>query len=175
EAEKKLNQVHANTKVILEKAQVGVVVIGRDKKIIWANERTRKMAGVENIDDLIGKSCGEYLCPAAQDKCPFLDLKKRVDNSERILRRKDGREIPIIKTVNEINFDNKDVLLETFIDISERKKVETSLRNNLDDLEQFRKVTVDRENRMIELKKEVNRLCKEIGRTEKYDLSFLNE
>ena len=129
-AENQLKQAHTNTKVILERTQVGVVVIGKDKKIRWANECIRKMAGVENIDVLIGKSCGKYLCPAAQDKCPILDLNKRIDNSERIFRREDGREMPIIKTVNEINFDNEDVLLETFIDITNRKKAEEALKES---------------------------------------------
>ena len=92
-----------------------------------------------------------------------------------MFRRDDGKEIPIIQTVNKINFDNEDVLLETFIDITERKRVEIELRKNLEDLEQFKQVTVDRENRMIELKKQVNKLCEDIGKPSKYDLSFLNE
>ena len=48
EAKKMLEQAHANTKNILEHTKVGVVVVGRDKKIRWVNESARKMAGVEN-------------------------------------------------------------------------------------------------------------------------------
>jgi PAS domain S-box-containing protein len=124
QAKKAIEQSHTNTKTILEKTQVGVVVIGKDKKIRWANESAIKMAGIENVDVIIGKSCNEYLCPAEQNKCPILDENKKVDNSERILRRYDGKVIPIIKTVNEINFNNENVLLETFIDITERKQAE---------------------------------------------------
>jgi len=43
----------------------------------------------------------------------------------------------------------------------------------LEDLENFKKTTIDRENKMIELKKEVNGLSKELGKSEPYDLSFL--
>ncbi len=126
-AKKAIEQANANTKLILEKAPFGVVVISKEKKIKWANESVIKMAGVENLENLIGKGCGEYLCPAEQDNCPILDQNMKVDNSERIFRRFDGTEIPIIKTVNEIKFDNEDVLLETFIDIIELKKTEEEL------------------------------------------------
>ena len=48
----------------------------------------------------------------------------------------------------------------------------TQLEAKVSELQRFVDVTVDREDRMIELKKEVNALCKEFGRTEPYDLSF---
>jgi len=77
---------------------------------------------------VLGKNCGEYLCPAEQNECPILDKTQHVDNSERIFRRKNGKEIPIIKTVIEINMDGEEVLLETFVDITERKRIEENLR-----------------------------------------------
>ena len=123
-AEEELERAHASTKLILEKVQFGVVIIGKDKKIRWINETARKMAGIENVDVMLGKPCYEYLCPTEQNKCPILDEGQKVDNSERIFRQYNGKEIPIIKTVNEINFDNENVLLETFIDITERKQAE---------------------------------------------------
>ena len=126
--EKRLSQSHARTKAILEATQFGVVLISRDRKIKWANEHTCRMAGVDSVEDLLGKSCVDYLCPAEQDKCPIFDLAQRVDASERILRRFDGKEIPILKTVREIEFDNEQVLLETFVDISAQKRVEAELQ-----------------------------------------------
>jgi PAS domain S-box-containing protein len=127
EAEEVLRRAHENIKTILEKAPFGVVVIGRDRKIKRVNDTALKMAGVENADVMLGRNCGEYLCPAQQKECPILDKGQQVDNSERIFRNKDGKEIPIIKTVTEINIDGEDVLLEIFIDNSERKRVEEAL------------------------------------------------
>ncbi|MCK5581418.1 MAG: PAS domain S-box protein [Candidatus Omnitrophica bacterium] len=129
-AEDELQKAHKNTRIILEKAFFGVVIIGKDRKIRWANENVVKMSGVENLDALVGKKCGEYLCPAQQHECPILDQKQEVDNSERILRRVDGKEIPIIKTVKEITFNNEDVLLETFVDITRQKKTEEALKQS---------------------------------------------
>lgn len=60
-------------------------------------------------------------------------------------------------------------------DITERKQEEMRLNSLVKDLQQFKETTIDRENKMIELKKEINKLSKELGKPEPYDLSFLNE
>ena len=53
-------------------------------------------------------------------------------------------------------------------DITERKRAEAERLQKLDELQRFHELTVDRELRMIELKKEVNALLKKSGRPEKY-------
>lgn len=52
--------------------------------------------------------------------------------------------------------------------ISERKKSEELLRRHNAELEQFNKLATGRELRMIELKQEINALCRELGRKEPY-------
>ncbi len=53
-------------------------------------------------------------------------------------------------------------------DIHERKEAEKAVKEKVNQLESFNKLMVGRENRMIELKREVNHLLKELGRTVKY-------
>lgn len=127
QAEQALAQAYNNLKSIFEKLPFGVVIIERNRKIRWANQMAYHMAGVKSLDEIQGQQCGAYLCPAQQNQCPILDKKQTVDNSERILRRKDGQIIPIIKTVIETQFQGDDVLLEAFIDISKRKQAEAAL------------------------------------------------
>jgi len=55
------------------------------------------------------------------------------------------------------------------IDITERKKVEEEQKKLIEDLEETNKIMVGRELMMVELKKEVNKLSKELGRPEPYD------
>jgi PAS domain S-box-containing protein len=55
-------------------------------------------------------------------------------------------------------------------DITETKNAEKALKQKIDELEQFNDLTVDRELRMIELKKEVNKLLSEAGKEEKYKI-----
>jgi PAS domain S-box-containing protein len=122
-------------KTILHKSPFGVVVVDRQRRIRWANEYARAMAQVESVDIMLGKDCGQYLCPAAQSHCPILDMNQTVDNSERILRRHDGVEIPILKTVTQAEVDGEEVLIETFIDNTERKQAEEQLRATLAEVE----------------------------------------
>ena len=60
-------------------------------------------------------------------------------------------------------------------DITERKRAENELRASNDDLARFNRAAVDRELRMIELKKEINALCAELGQPPKYPLDFEKE
>lgn len=57
-------------------------------------------------------------------------------------------------------------------DRAQLKQAQASLEAKVAELERFKEVTVGREQRMIELKKEVNGLNRALGRPEPYDLTF---
>ncbi len=56
-------------------------------------------------------------------------------------------------------------------DISERKRIERELKRSLDDLERFNRFMVGREQRNLELKKEINLLCAEQGKPPLYSVN----
>ncbi len=122
-------------KDILKRCPFGVVLIGKDRNIRWANEAACNIAAVNDLSMIAGRPCSEYLCPEGECLCPVLDEGLAVANSERILRRSDGSTIPILKTVMEVELGGEAVLLETFTDISEQKKAESSLTKALKELE----------------------------------------
>ena len=49
--------------------------------------------------------------------------------------------------------------------MSERNKVEIELKDKIEELKIFKKITIDRELKMIELKNELDKLCKKLGAT----------
>jgi PAS domain S-box-containing protein len=55
-------------------------------------------------------------------------------------------------------------------DITERKRAEEELQQNMEELERFSKLAVGREDRMIELKKEINEILQGLGQAEKYKI-----
>jgi hypothetical protein len=67
--------------------------------------------------------------------------------------------------------DNKPLyFLPVIIDITKRKQAEISLINKNNELNEMNSVMIGRELRMIELKNEINKLLKEMGKEEKYEI-----
>ena len=56
-------------------------------------------------------------------------------------------------------------------DITEKKKTEDELLRKNKELEEFNQFSVDREIKMIELKKEINTLLKNLGKSQKYSIN----
>ena len=80
-----------------------------------------------------------------------------------------GRRIDIRTSCEVMLHEGRPVKLTgIFQDITERKHTEKTLKEHNRDLERFNKMAVGRELRMIELKKEVNALDRELGRNEPY-------
>jgi len=55
--------------------------------------------------------------------------------------------------------------------ITERKQTEQKLKEKINDLERFNSLTVDRELRMVELKKEINSILEKVGKKPKYKIA----
>lgn len=58
-------------------------------------------------------------------------------------------------------------------DITAQKQAERQLKKNVAELEQFNRLAVGRELRMIELKRQVNEMARAAGLDEPYDLAFV--
>ena len=59
-----------------------------------------------------------------------------------------------------------------FLDITARKDAEQLLHENMQELQRFNQAMVSRETRMIELKGEVNELCRKSGIPDRYPMDF---
>jgi hypothetical protein len=68
--------------------------------------------------------------------------------------------------------DNENIngIVINFRNITERKKAEEQLRQKMDELIRFQKITVGRELSMIDLKREVNELLTSQGKLPKYSI-----
>lgn len=80
-----------------------------------------------------------------------------------------GKYLWIHVNANAQVFDNRVVrVFGTVMDISDRKAIEMQLKEQLQELQRWQNVTLGREERIIELKKEVNTLLQQLGQPRRY-------
>jgi PAS domain S-box-containing protein len=128
-AERALQDSEEYLKAILDTVGTGILVIDPEgHTIVDANRAAAELIGVEK-EDMIGKVCHKYICPAEVGRCPITDLGQKVDRSERTVLKADGSEIPCLKTVIPIQLRGREHLLDCFIDISDQKRAEGALRH----------------------------------------------
>jgi len=104
---------------IINSMPVAVMIVGRDKKIRQVNKAALQLAGYQKETELLNRACYETLCFSDVDKCPLLDLGQNLDRSERSLLTREGKVIPVLKSALPIELNGEQVILETFIDITE--------------------------------------------------------
>jgi PAS domain S-box-containing protein len=109
---------------VFEKIQTGILIVDpATHTIMDANPLAEYLIGRPKTQ-LIGSTCHEFVCPAKCGECPITDLHKDIHNLERALINAHGETVPILKTVAKATINGKEYLIESFIDIIDRKKSE---------------------------------------------------
>ena len=176
EKNKMLEMSEKRQKLIFESSPIGMVMIDARKQIVEANNSALKILKQQK-EDIIGRKCDAVFCATDNDRCPIFNLGETVDLSERIALSRDGQQIPVLKSVVKIDLDGEPMLLEAFVDISDRKKAEVELESALAGIEEtsqelarkvqeidhYNRVIDDREQALAELKTEVQTLKSKLG------------
>lgn len=102
-----------------------------------------------------------HLTMAKHDAQPFEPMEVRI-------RCKDGGERTVLVTATPLASSLNDLLVVTFYDITERKKTESLLHEQLDELQRWQQAMVGREGRIISMKQEVNELLARSGQPPRY-------
>ncbi|OIQ92236.1 response regulator PleD [mine drainage metagenome] len=137
QAEQALRESENRLRVIMESVQTGIVIIDPDvHKIVDVNAAAVSMIGAPK-EEIVGSACHRFICPAEVGKCPITDLHQTVDHSERVLLTATGARRPVIKSVTTVLLGGKVHLLESFIDITERKQMEERLNASLAEKEEL--------------------------------------
>lgn len=144
-AQDELRSAEERLKTIVEFVQAGIVVIDAEThRIVDANSLAVEMLGKPR-EEILDHVCHQHICPAFHGECPVMDKGLEVYNSEQNLLGPDGKRVPVIKTVTRIDLNGRPHLVESFIDISARKKAENALRES----EERYRLLVENQNDLI--------------------------
>ncbi|MBN1824656.1 MAG: PAS domain-containing protein [Candidatus Eisenbacteria bacterium] len=113
--------------MILDTLPFGVILIDETRKIQWINLVGMEMAGELRREEIIGRSCSKWCCHAEKGCCPVYDQGKYFSNKEMWFYPLEGNAFPVLKSVAPVRIGGKEYLLEVFIDIADRKSMESEL------------------------------------------------
>jgi len=106
---------------IFDRIQTGILIIDPSTHLIVdANTIAEEILG-SSKSELINRICHGYICPAKKGTCPVTDQDTAIVNEERIFINKNGEQITVLKTVALAKINGKEFLVESFVDISDRK------------------------------------------------------
>jgi PAS domain S-box-containing protein len=137
QSEEAVRRNQEETERILDSIRAGVMVLdARDHTILYANPFALQMFDRPR-DEILGQLCHGFVYPAELGKCPITDLGQKVDESERKLIRRDGSHVPILKTVTQVIRSGRECLIESFLDLTQRKQAEEELAKHRQHLEEL--------------------------------------
>ncbi len=157
-----------------------IIVIHSEGKLCYINPAGLRTFGLEKIEDAIGKPIIEFVAPEQREMVAKRIQKALREKSiappldEKFIRL-DGTEFYVNVSAIPIEWEGKPAMLVVATDITDRKLAEEELKKKYEELERYHNFTVDRELKMIELKKMINKLSIELGKEPPFNLSFLED
>jgi len=125
-----LEESRQRLRTILDTVQVGILILDAETHtIVDANPKAVEVIG-GGRERIIGSVCHCFICPEQAGHCPITDLGQTIDNAERRLLRANGESVTIVKTVARVMLNGREHLVESFLDISDRKRAEQELKKS---------------------------------------------
>ena len=178
-----LKETEAILKAAMDCSQAGIAIANApDGQLRYVN-RAGLMIPAKDEDELVdGIDINKYVgswkikhfdgTPFNPDEVPLARavLYGETNSREFIISRENNDDRFVLANAAPILNDSGSIKagIVVFLDITERKNAEKLLNDKLSELERFNKIMVGRELKMIELKAEINELCRLLHTPERY-------
>lgn len=180
QAENALRESEERFRATFEQAAVGVAHVSPEGRWLRVNQKLCDIVGYSR-EDLLSQTFQEITHPDDLDADlefvrQMLAGEIKTYSIEKRYIRRNGSPVWINLTVALIRGDTgqPNYFISVVEDISERKRINVELQQKLAELQQWYEAMLNREARVIELKREANALARELGRPAPYDLTFAN-
>jgi PAS domain S-box-containing protein len=177
EAEVEWRASEARFRALFDHAPVSILILDRETgELVDANRRALLAHGCASLEELRQEPLGGDT-PRESEEALRLIRKTATDGPQRLewmSRDRSGRIFWEEVLLSAIRLNGVERVMMIGLDITERKAAEDVLARNFSELKRFNRATVGRELAMIELKREVNALARELGREAPYPLAFMD-
>lgn len=125
---KKLKSREKWYKAVVNNIQSGLAIVDYNtRKILDINPELEKIL-LMNKNDIIGKSCYDYLCGGDRKICTNIFENNNLEYNI-VVKNRDGKDVYLYKKVTALDIEGKKYILESIVDITELKKVEQEYKN----------------------------------------------
>ncbi len=170
--EARLKESEAKFQSIASAARDAVILLDDEGRLTFWNEAAEKMFG-RNAEEVAGRTLHFVLAPlryheayrkgysafAKTGEGPVVGKTLEIE-----ALRRDGTEFPIELSVSAVLIGDRWHAVGILRDITQRKRAEAELEARVDELERFRRATVDREFRIKELRDRIAALEDKLGK-----------
>ena len=123
-AEQMIRESEQHLHAVLDAVRASIIVVDAEAhEAVYANDCAWELVG-SHFDSVVAEVCRQYNCTLEQGESPATAKARTVESAEGVFTTSDGREIPVIKSVVPIERRGRRILVASFIDISDRKRVE---------------------------------------------------
>jgi len=117
---------------IVDSIPVGMAIVNEQREILRVNPEALRIFDVSPGESVLGERCEKMFCLSAYDSCPFVKTELGTYENEVGVKTASGREITVLKKATYIHLSGERVILEAFMDISERIEMEKRLKSQQD-------------------------------------------
>ncbi len=179
-AEEELRIKESRFREFYENATIGLYRTTPKGRIIMANPALARMLGFASVDELMRLNIAENGFGSAHERREFqnrLEREGEFQGRESAWKHRNGSIIHVRESARLVRDENGRPLYYegTAEDITDQKQSETRIREQLDELRRWHAVTLDREARIIDLKREVNDLLARAGQPPKFPSAATEE
>jgi len=179
-AEQKLKESQEKYKNLFESSQDAIMILAPHSwKFTSGNPATIKMFRAKDEKEFITKSPMD-VSPKYQpdNKLSSVKAKAMIEKAmkqgsnffEWTHKRLNGEVFPATVLLTKVEIKGQELLQATVRDIINQKKSETALKERTEESEKFNQLAVGRELKMVELKKEINKLLSALNKPPKYEV-----
>ena len=166
-----LCESEARLRAIVDNASDAIHLDNSNDEIIEANSRLCEMLGYSR-EELLTMRISDLQAPEVRGRSGSVlkDELMRYGSTafESVNLHRSGKRIPVEVSVAGVEGAQGDLFVSIVRDITERKRAEAAIKQQLDELRRWHTATLGRETRIIDLKREVNAALARAGEPARY-------